>query len=257
MAHWFGKVATGIRVFQDKGLAGVSSLVRQTVGPTLRRRPGNLVVIDGCTISLDGVSEQVRHWLLTGEYEASERSLLRRLDWSLPVVELGGSLGVVACIANKLLTDRAQHLVVEANSDLIPQIEENRRRNNCGFQVVNAAIAYGQPTVDFPVSENSLESSIYMPGQRTVSVPATSLEELHRKVGFTRFNLICDIEGAEVELVDQEQEFLERWVDTIIMEVHPDVATRLTSGEVLSTLRLRGFKTLQSDRDTLLLQHDR
>ena len=49
--------------------------------------------------------------------------IARSLRRDLPVVELGGSIGVVACVTNRLLKDRKAHLVVEANPLAIPHLE--------------------------------------------------------------------------------------------------------------------------------------
>jgi hypothetical protein len=80
----------------------------------------------------------------------------------LPVIELGGALGVVACVTNKLLAQPSAHVVVEANPLAIPPLTVNKEANHCAFEIVNRAIAYGvdsvtfNPTVD--IASNSIES---------------------------------------------------------------------------------------------------
>ena len=90
------------------------------------------------------------------------RAVKKHLRRDLPVIELGGALGVVACITNKLLADPTAHVVVEANPLAIPQLQLNKESNHCAFEIVNRAIAYGVdavtfcPTVD--LASNSIES---------------------------------------------------------------------------------------------------
>ena len=51
--------------------------------------------------------------MVKNDYELPERTAIARyLRRDLPVVELGGSIGVVACVTNRLLKDRTADLVV-------------------------------------------------------------------------------------------------------------------------------------------------
>ena len=76
-------------------------------------------------------------------YEGAELTLLRDfLLVDLSIIELGGSLGVVACRVNRRLKYPAQHWVIEANPDLIPVLQKNRLLNQCSFSVLLAALAY-------------------------------------------------------------------------------------------------------------------
>jgi hypothetical protein len=63
--------------------------------------------LDNCTFDLTGVAnDSIRLELITNQYELPERhAVVRYLRRDLPVIELGGSMGVVACVTNKLLTD--------------------------------------------------------------------------------------------------------------------------------------------------------
>src|SRR4051812_39365118 len=82
---------------------------------------GNAVRVDSCTflVSHPAIRTASKSLFLLGGYERAERDLLKAyLDRSLAVIELGGSVGVVACVTNKLLRDPLKHVVVEANPDL-------------------------------------------------------------------------------------------------------------------------------------------
>jgi 16S rRNA A1518/A1519 N6-dimethyltransferase RsmA/KsgA/DIM1 with predicted DNA glycosylase/AP lyase activity len=72
-----------------------------------------------------------------GVFEKHERETIKRcLDPNLPVVEVGGCIGVVACTTNRLLQEPSKHVVVEANPDLVPVLEANRQLNQCEFVVL-------------------------------------------------------------------------------------------------------------------------
>ena len=96
----------------------------------------------------------------------------------MPVIELGGSIGVVACITNCLLADPAKHIVVEPNAALIPLLEENRRRNDCGFTILPYAYAYGSDEVMFASHRNFLTSTTVQKSDHSVPVKATNLQSI-------------------------------------------------------------------------------
>jgi FkbM family methyltransferase len=182
----------------------------------------NEVRLDRCKFSLEGIADGVtRIELITNKYEKHERRAIRRyIRRNLPVVELGGSMGVVACVTNKILKDRTAHLVVEANPLAIPHLELSRKMNGCKFEIMNRAIAYGADTVTFRPSSNMCGNSITADGdQLPVTVATAQLGGLVRDREFGQFNLVCDIEGIEYDLVCHEAEILEQ-ADTIIMETH-------------------------------------
>jgi hypothetical protein len=75
-------------------------------------------------------------------------------------------------------------------------------------------------SVTFRPSSNVCGSSITELGdQPPVTVATAQLGNLVRERGFGRFNLICDIEGLEYDLVCHESEVLKN-ADTIILETH-------------------------------------
>lgn len=241
------KAATVYRLFRDGGIKGVYAYcwLRLRVWSGERKRE---VRIDGCTINLSDVRDRgTRIELITQAYELSERTAIRRyLRTDLPVVELGGSLGVVACVTNKRLRDPKAHVVVEANPLVIPHLQKNRQRNGCQFQVVNRAIAYGAPTISFRPSTNVAGTSIVRPGgEAAVTVDATDLARLVDEGGFEAFNLICDIEGVEYDLVCREGEVL-RKADSIIMETHARFIGEEKLRTMMSKLEELGFRRIET-----------
>ncbi len=190
------------------------------------------------------------------KYESAERhAVARYLRRDIPVVELGGSMGVVACVTNKLLKDPTAHVVVEANPLAIPHLELNRKLNRCRFEIVNRAIAYGADSVTFRPSTDMAGNSITRRRGRspvTVHNGPDSATLVHDR-GFKRFNLVCDIEGLEYDLVCQEAEVLKN-ADTIIMETHARYIGEEKFRVMMTKLEELGFRIVEEIGFVVVLQ---
>ena len=100
-------------------------------------------------------------------------------------------------------------------------LERNRVANGRSFSVVNCAVAYDADSIEFPVADDYLASSLVAASEKTARVPAATLASLMESRAFGRCNLVCDIEGAEMEMVRREGALLQQRVAAIVMEVHP------------------------------------
>src|SRR5438270_2580377 len=117
------KVTTAREVFRRRGVSGVVAAARERLGVFWRQgealelgkfvgRPGPVVRLDGCRFGVERgvVPEEIIELLLYGRHERPEREALKKfLDPRLPVVELGGCVGVVSCLTNRRLADPARH----------------------------------------------------------------------------------------------------------------------------------------------------
>jgi FkbM family methyltransferase len=128
--------------------------------------------------------------------------------------------------------------VVEANPYIIPVLEKNKKINNCHFTIVNRALAY-EKNVDYYVSKNPVDSGLYKKTPQKVSIQGTTLQEL--STGFDRINLLVDIEGAEVDLIDHEIELISQKVSTLIIEFHPLLTAEAEIERVISKLEKAGL----------------
>jgi FkbM family methyltransferase len=210
--------------------------------------------LDGCTFTLETIPDSLtKLFLLDGRYELPERRAVKKhLRRDLPVIELGGALGVVACVTNKLLAQPADHIVVEANPLAIPTLTSNKERNHCAFEIVNRAIAYGVDTVTFSptvdIASNSIESDgteLYGT-EKPVTVKAVHLKDLVADHGFARFSLVCDIEGKEYDLVNHEIEVLQK-ADVIVMETHARLIGEDKNRLLIKKLTEIGFTIVEED----------
>ena len=207
---------------------------------------GNRWRIDGVAIGVDNPAIETRYkaLLLNGAYETQERALLsKHLQGDLPLIELGGCIGAVSCIANKRLRIPERHVVVEANPRLIPTLTSNRDRNRARFRIVNAAIAY---TERAQFAEGSFTSG-FVGAKGAITVPARTVESIAEESGFERFDLICDIEGAEKDLIENESALLRSRVRWILVEMHPSILGDETVARLHGRLVSLGFERLEED----------
>ncbi len=200
--------------------------------------------------SIDRITAGV---LMRGEFERPERQAIARfLDPELPVIECGGSMGIVSCITNKRLRRPADHLVVECNPDLIPRLQRNRDLNGCAFEIVEAAIAYGRSTVTFVRGDVVSGRVSYAEGHHTV--PALTLEAVASKRTWPTWTLVCDIEGAERELFEREIDLIAQHARCIILETHRDDRGVDTLDAIASALTEHRFRRVSSSGDVHVFQ---
>ncbi len=184
---------------------------------------GNNARVGGITIGMDNrfIGADIKGEIMVDGYEYQERQLIQKyLPNDEPVIELGASIGVAACMVNRRLTSPDQHVVVEANPDLMSILKKNRDMNHCQFQIIEAAIGYDSAYITFFSNEGSLTGSIYRGGGKLMRVPARTLQSIAEGAGFSHFNLICDIEGSEIDVIDHELTFISEHVGLILVETH-------------------------------------
>ena len=143
-------------------------------------RCGNRVTLEGLTFSVSNplIKTREKGLIYLGLHESHEIALVHRhLGAGLPVIELGGGIGIVSCIINRKLAHPRNHIVLEANPDLIPTLETNRDINQCEFQIQTAALAYGRAEITLAIDAFAA-SKVGGRGQRQVQVATTTLARL-------------------------------------------------------------------------------
>jgi FkbM family methyltransferase len=274
-----GKLATLKHVIKTRGALGVVSAVKYKLrnevfskhynwwlGKLVELR-GNIVHIDGCRFSVDSpiISTKFKSEFLFDNYEKPEREAVKRfLDSTLPIIELGGSIGVVSCLANLKLSDPGQHIVVEANPVLIPLLESNRERNRCKFTILPRVVAYGSQQAVFHSNSTNFVGSTALTHHASdmivgdiledVEVQTITLESVLDQYGFDQCTLICDIEGAEAELIEHEFDVIRRKVKTLIIEVHPYFLGEEGVKDLLARIEALGFHCDYHESETYVFQ---
>jgi FkbM family methyltransferase len=283
------KLSTARRLFHDEGARGISAALKGNARPIVshwraavshwraaswnwRQKEhwwvgvlvvlrGNVVRVDSCTfrVSHPAIRTATKSLFLLGGYERQERVILKKyLNRSHPVIELGGSVGVVACVTNTLLTDRCRHVVVEADPDLISVLTTNRDRNGCMFTVLNRALAYGgDETIFYRNTAEFLGSSVQVKTTTPIQVPTITLRRIVEEYGFGFCTLVCDIEGGEMELVRHESQVLQDHVEMLIVEIHGWRVGHDQAEEMIRALERIGFRCLHEQEATYVFRNDR
>ena len=248
------KLRTAFSTLEERGPAAAWSLLTEKATAAARTLPGGLVRVGACAFRPS--DEPTRRLLLRGEYEAPERIATKRyIRRDIPVVELGASLGVVSCLVNRRLRNRKNHVVVEANPALLPILAENRDRNRCEFDIVHGAAGAEGSTIRFYMGSDALNSSSLARTERSVEVPVISVAEIVKLRGFERCALVCDIEGAELNLLRAELATLQGHVEMFIVEFHPAINGQDSLEAACLLLRKHGFHKMWQQRDTLVFRN--
>ena len=259
------KASIALQILRDAGVSGLLAHVRRKAylwRECYAARRVKSVTIDGCIFTLEAIpNNAMKVSLLKGKYERFERhAVLRYLRPEYPVIELGGCIGVVACVTNCALKVPKAHVVVEINPNIISVLRKNRDINQCEFEILNQAIAYDQPSVTFSPSSDFRGTSLRQNVNRSfetplVTVATTTLGSIVTQRGYDRFNLICDIEGHEYELVQREPHMLDR-VDTLILETHARLIGEARHSEMMKKLADLGFRIIDQDSFVVVMRQD-
>lgn len=203
----------------------------------------------GRTVRLPrGTKLGIRHAIVNDGYEAAERELIQHhMRSNLPVIELGGCLGLVSGFISEHLNIEVDHLIVEANPALLEACRANAttERRAAKTRLIHKAIAYNASVVRFHASSNAHTSRLgddAKPGN--VDVPACKLADLLSDIDAPEgYTLVCDIEGAEFDMFENDAEAL-KTCQLALVEVHPDVfdSQGRSLSEFLGLVRDNGFQ---------------
>lgn len=190
--------------------AVASAVTSAAIGAFIQRQFPNGVPSHGCRIPLRGsIDNRAAAKLFFNLYERAELYTIRRfLPRGGVVVELGGSLGVGTCQIAKRAT---RVISVEADPALAEHLKKTVSANGfTNVSVVSKALAYGSDRVAFG-GESSLSGHVGGSGQ---SVPTITLA--HLVDGLPSYALVCDIEGAEIAMLENDSKALERCTHILI-----------------------------------------
>lgn len=197
--------------------------------------------------------------VMRGRYEEAERRLVDAyLDPNLPVIELGGSLGVLSAYIARHLSPQTPYWVVEANPDLIEICAQNANTQSrtLPVQVHNYAIAYGATSVSFAKSQNvhiSRLASDTAPGN--VDIAARTLQQMVSAMGATdSYSLIMDIEGAEYDVFENDRGAFQS-CQLCVVEIHPHIFEQQgrTTARLMELIDATGMVVADRSENTLAL----
>lgn len=203
-------------------------LLRQDIEIAAHKlRHGGSFALDGLVISIPGDTKRdIKLQIVSGEYEKAEIELARKwIDPTLPIVELGGCMGVLSAHLRRLLAPGVPLVVVEANPGLTETCKANAMRPapEGPTNVMCAAVAYGVDHVHFHLNRNVHVSRIADTGKAAnFRCPAVTLQKVvaQKLAENAPFTLVCDIEGCEYDVFEKDTAVLQRCAVAIV-EVHP------------------------------------
>lgn len=243
-------------------------LLNRVVGGVLRRVKHDRFAVRGAcivTTPRDVVSAEVCAALAFQTYENAELALVQSLlVRDLDTVELGGALGVTGSAILGKLTAPARLITAEFRPELLPILERNLSLNSRGnmFSIVPRAIAYPLSAdrstyADFVIpagSFGSRKSYKHALGFRTIQAKTTTLREICEEFSLDSFQLICDVEGAELEIIEQDRAVLEK-CRLLIIELHEAhrPARSVNPAQLRDLLLDQGFHIIAVNGDVLAL----
>jgi FkbM family methyltransferase len=243
-------------------------LLNRVVGGALRRvKHDRFAVYGACIVTTprDIVSAEVCAALAFQAYEKAELALMHSLLIpDLDTIELGGALGVTGAGILRKLIPPARLITAEFRPELLPILQRNLSSNSCGnkFDIIPKAIAYPPDAdrcnhADFVIPDGSFGSRKgykHALGFRTIHAQTTTLRDICEEFSLGTFQLICDIEGAELEIIEQDSDVLEK-CRLLIIELHEaNRPTRSVSPAQLRDLLLdQGFHVMAGSGDVLAL----
>lgn len=220
----------------------------------------HVVNINNILIDLDDevFSSQMKKVIRMNRYEYAEAELVSAyINRDHPVIDLGAGVGYVTCIIDRKADDSTPVLAVEANESLIPVIKKTKSLNESDFDIIYSAYDSASNSVDFQVQEDFWSSSQYIRKdkfQKEVTVPAVSIDEMIREYNLEcPIQLVMDIEGAEINLFDNESHILQNGVSVIIFEYHS--FTNETFEYYSRILEGNGFEFVESQGDVYVYQN--
>ncbi|MQQ07462.1 FkbM family methyltransferase [Epibacterium sp. SM1979] len=185
---------------------------------------------------------RVRASLRNDGYEQKEATAVEKLVKRGDVVmELGGGIGFMSTLVATKTRAKSVH-AFEANPQLIPYIREVHALNKAAkAQVTHAVLGSEEGEATFYVRPNFLASSLSPMEDDTdevtqVQVPALDVNKVIADLKPTV--LICDIEGAEVDLLPKMDLSALR---AVVIETHPQWIGKSGIQTVFRTLDAAGL----------------
>lgn len=159
-----------------------------------------------------GMEKWVLASIFWGFYEGAEvRFIEKYFKGDTDVVELGASSGIISAHIVSKLQKGKRLISVEANNMLADVWQENTKRHNVNgaeSRLLHYAVSYKSESVMFGISSNTTESRLAGPtaadAGKVIAVPAINLQTIVENNQLNGYTLFCDIEGAEIEILQNE-----------------------------------------------------
>lgn len=196
----------------------------------------------GCRLYLDKnlISKKIRKIIYNYSYELQEISILSKtLDSKDVVLEIGAGMGFVSIFCSKKIGSNSV-FAYEANPKMIPLIEKNYLLNKVSPVINNVILDKENGVVDFYIESNFYSSSTIQRNKNSVKVKTKSRNINYELKDIKPNFLIIDIEGGEVELMNNIL-FQESCINKILIEVHPRIVGEDKINSIIQKLFKQDF----------------
>lgn len=155
--------------------------------------------------------------------ESRERELVSEIPKETDVIELGAGIGVLTVLIHSHIEQGKQQLAVEMAPDVVRELYTTISLNNVRADILHRAYTAQKSDVKFTPSEkgyiyNNMFST--SDGENpSEEIPSVSLYTLNQLIDDDMFTLVVDIEGAEVDLLD-EWNIIKNNCEGILVEYH-------------------------------------
>lgn len=223
------------------------------------------VTLDNAQIPVRGMdySFGVKRVLVLDNYEMSERALIKKsVQKGDVVVEMGGSIGVVAGIVSKIVGENGKVVSIEASDKLATQARSWLSKtgnvinlHGFGFPIFNLPAKFKE--LHFVDDDNSLGGRIDFntKANTTNTTPSYDLNVLEQQYKIQPNVLILDIEGSEIVFLENEIS-IPQYVKTIIIEMHPNLYGQDKEDEIMKVLGNMGFKIVEEIKHVFLVNRN-
>lgn len=209
------------------------------------------VVIDETNIPIKGMpySFGIKRILSKGNYEVNERALLNNIiSEGDQIIELGGSIGILAAIMSKAVSKKGLIISVEASQKLANVSKQwlEPKGNvkilcGIGFPVNTVPVKYTKFT--YVNDGNSLAGMVDFSSEQPFG--ENQIEIFDLKTICTQFNivpniLVVDIEGSEIVFQEDNIEFPGS-IKHIVIEMHPRIYGETKEISLIKGLEKYGF----------------
>jgi FkbM family methyltransferase len=196
------------------------------------------------TIDHPGLSLLIRGMIFFGYYENSEPTIIKKyLDKNLDVIEFGAGIGLSTLTIIKKLhkkklvsvePDKISYDIIKKNikiNNFINRVDFNNKNITLRKKsaiILNMAVNYNSGFVRFNsykmfLSNHVIDNNIKIPKlwklRNSYKIKAVTLKDILKKFKIKYYQLVCDIEGKEIELINRK-EINPKYCKKIIIDLH-------------------------------------
>ncbi len=180
-------------------------------------------------------------------FEKAEQDLSNK--YILPhdvVLELGGRYGTVSCIISRRLNDKNNLVVVEPDEKVWNCLENNKKNNNCEFNIVKGFISNKKLGLDGEgYGKTAIENN-------ESNIPSYSLTDIQNKYNL-KFNvLVADCEGFLEIFFDENPTFYD---DLRMIIFEADYPEKCNYDKIRQELKNRNFIELLNGHQNVWIRH--